>query len=65
MPRHGFDKLQDGTKIRVRKPGEENQDQSASPNDKKNGDKKKDDPKKDADKKKDDKNDSGKTPSQN
>ena len=39
----GFDKLQDGTKIRVRKPGEENQDQTSSPNDKKDGDKKKDD----------------------
>ena len=47
-----FDKLQDGTKIRVRKPGEENQDQS---NGKNAGDKKKGDDKKNEDNKKDDK----------
>ncbi len=46
-----FDKLQDGSKVRVRKPGEENKDQN---NDKNAGDKKKGDDKKD-DKKKDDK----------
>jgi hypothetical protein len=47
--------LQDGTKIRVRKPGEQNQDQDSAPNDKKDDGKKKDDKKPD----------SGKTPSQN
>ena len=56
-----FDKLQDGIKIRVNKPGEKSGDQNtAKDKDDKNGGKKKDDDKKD-DKKK---NDSGNTPAQ-
>ncbi len=42
-----FDKLQDGTKIRVHKPGEDDKDQDKHAVDKKQGDDKKDDKKKD------------------